>query len=450
MQAKTKEEKKIFEWSKKLKPITKAQKDWGFKNIFKHYVYRTNAKCQCFNCGHEWNNEHPKDTMSLIGCTCPVCGQELQVRTYMKQTDRYGNKSEVIDRSWSYIEEDYMSVMSVYKDYQVIRHYHYYTSCKRGKAREWSCNEIVQDWISPKGKHTIVAHLLTSGPFGNYERWSYRDGLQIRKNSDKYSIDKLWYPRKKMIPEVDRLGIFDDGLGLSMVNKICIMLNDIRMEILYKNKQLDLLYHLVYQKEKLNSLWSSIKICIRNNYIIKDAFIWCDHMELLKSFGKDLRNEKYVCPIDLDVEHQHYNKKMEIINRRKETQRMLNEIEQYESIYEKHICKFNNLKIENKDFIIVPICSVYDFYLEGEILHHCVFNNEYFKDNHSLILSARINDTNRLETIQVNLRDFTISQSHGLCNVNSDYHDVILETIRKQLPVIRKMSRQKLSKELTT
>ena len=62
--------------------------------------------------------------------------------------------------------------------------------------------------------------------------------------------------------------------------------------------------------------WASIKICIRNGYTIADGSMWRDMIELLRHFGKDTNSPKYVCPQDLNAEH---DKWVEKRNRQKGT-----------------------------------------------------------------------------------------------------------------------------------
>jgi hypothetical protein len=57
------------------------------------------------------------------------------------------------------------------------------------------------------------------------------------------------------------------------------------------------------KEQQINRYWNSIKICIRNNYQIKDATIWFDTVRLLDHFDKDLLSTKYVCPDDLHKAH---------------------------------------------------------------------------------------------------------------------------------------------------
>lgn len=61
------------------------------------------------------------------------------------------------------------------------------------------------------------------------------------------------------------------------------------------------------------------------------------------------------------------------------------------------------------DIEISPLKTVNDFYCEGSALHHCVFTMGYYKRKDSLILGAKVNGE-RTETIEVSLKDFSVSQ----------------------------------------
>jgi hypothetical protein len=50
-----------------------------------------------------------------------------------------------------------------------------------------------------------------------------------------------------------------------------------------------------------------------------------------------------------------------------------------------------------------------------------------------------------METIEVDLRDFRIVQSRGKCNMNSPYHDRIVDLMRDNMEQIRKI-KQKANK----
>ena len=100
------------------------------------------------------------------------------------------------------------------------------------------------------------------------------------------------------------------------------------------------------------------------------------------------------------------------------------------------IGKFIDLVISDNKLIIVPLKSLDEFKQEGDIMHHCVFANGYWKRSDCLILSARIGDK-RIETIEINLKTLDIVQSRGACNQNTEYHERIIGLVRKNIGLIK-------------
>ena len=108
------------------------------------------------------------------------------------------------------------------------------------------------------------------------------------------------------------------------------------------------------------------------------------------------------------------------------------EAEKY--IKEKSI--FFDLKLSDGKIVVVPLKSLEEFQQEGEIMHHCVFTNEYYKKKDTLILSARIGKKH-VETVEVNLKTLSIVQSRGVCNQNTEYHERIIGLVTKNMNLIR-------------
>jgi len=92
------------------------------------------------------------------------------------------------------------------------------------------------------------------------------------------------------------------------IKVLITLLSDSRAETLLKAGQTDLLRYFTNGNfSKIDDYFSSVKICIRNFYIVKDASLWRDYIDLLRSFWKDLHNAKYVCPADLKAERKWKN-----------------------------------------------------------------------------------------------------------------------------------------------
>ena len=76
------------------------------------------------------------------------------------------------------------------------------------------------------------------------------------------------------------------------------------------------------------------------------------------------------------------------------------------------------------------------FYEEGKAMRHCVFTNDYFKRENSLVLSARIGDE-RIETIEISLETFEIIQSYGVMNQCTRYHEQIIDLVNRNIRLVR-------------
>ena len=168
--------------------------------------------------------------------------------------------------------------------------------------------------------------------------------------------------------------------------------------------------------------------------------MWFDYLDLLKRYHKDLHNAYYVCPTNLKKAHDLYVAKKkrddEKARKARDMQRLL-ELKKYAEDYIKEKSKFFDLKLSDGKIVVIPLKSLEEFQQEGEIMHHCVFSNEYFKKKDSLILSARIG-SKRIETVEVNLKSFQIVQSRAVCNGTSEYHDCIIRLVEKNMSLIKK------------
>lgn len=99
-----------------------------------------------------------------------------------------------------------------------------------------------------------------------------------------------------------------------------------------------------------------------------------------KNLGKDTRNPIYVCPSNLKASHDKYVAK-----------RKVKEMADKGKSYKKDKAKFLGLKFENQNIQISVLQDIEDFVEEGRELNHCVFKNQYYARDKSLILSAKVN-----------------------------------------------------------
>ncbi len=65
--------------------------------------------------------------------------------------------------------------------------------------------------------------------------------------------------------------------------------------------------------------------------------------------------------------------------RRQRDMKQMEALKKYEKEYEKLKSRFFDLNISDGSIIIVPLKSLDEFRQEGQIMHHCVFTNNYFR-----------------------------------------------------------------------
>ena len=87
-----------------------------------------------------------------------------------------------------------------------------------------------------------------------------------------------------------------------------------------------------------------MKICRRHGYHIADYTIWTDHIDLLRHFNKDIRSPKYICPEDLNKEHNRLVCKRTLEKEREEIQKKAREAYRYEENYRKAKSKYFGLR----------------------------------------------------------------------------------------------------------
>ena len=123
---------------------------------------------------------------------------------------------------------------------------------------------------------------------------------------------------------------------------------------------------------------------------------------MLKRLGKDIHNPKYICPSDLRGEH---NKREVELRRQREREAMERKREKAmadEGHFRELKSKFFGIRFTDGTIQVHVLESEQEYIEEGAELHHCLFLNEYYLKENSLILSATI-EGKRIETIEVSL-----------------------------------------------
>ena len=429
MKPRTKQQREVFALSEKLPELTVTQKQWAEHKCKVSLGCNSGSKIWCLHCNAMFKSNKNETT------TCPHCGSHLKV-----------NESKIR----TYKAYNYFTIITTCKGWQVIRHFQTFQYAKKNSHNEINMLEIVQVWLNDKGEYQVIArkqHLMNM--YCNYDScWDWTSDLEIRDINkkygrlyEKYDLFPLHiYPRMKTLPILRRNG-FSNEFYLSPFTSFYYLIKDWQFEVLWKNKQISLLKRLCKLRaynELFDKRWNSIKIAIRHHYQIQDANLWIDYWDLLNRFGYDTNNPHYICPKDLKVAHDEMVKKKEKADESERLKKMIADNKEYIEKKGKFfgVC----FTTKDKDIVVSVIKSVKDIYDEGKAMHHCVFANEYHKKDGSLILTAKDNTGERLETIEVDLETFNIIQSRGKFNQNTPYHDRIVSLVKRNMKKIKKIA----------
>ena len=437
MRPKTRIQKEVARLSKRLPKLTDTQQAYAFRHCFSHYaIKRADGTNICTECGHSWKSGHDlADT--ICGCACPHCGMELEALRTRKSV---------------FNENEYFSILTTCKQYQVIRFFFVKSRYKAGQAAEYSVFEVVQRWITPNGKTTTIARLRGMSIM-YYDLWNECSDMEVRKCQEypAYDITPICtYPRQRFIPELKRNGFNGDFHGISPVRLFKALLSDPRIETLMKGGEIEGMKYFLVNPLIADECWASYLIAKRHKYQIGNLSMWCDYLRMLKKLGQDLRNPKNICPEDFIVAHDNATRKVEALHekeraadrrrweaerREREQQRQLQRKKDAEDFIANK-SKFFGLVITDEEIIIKVLESIDEYYSEGKAQNICVFGSEYYKKADTLILSARIGGE-IIETVEVDLRTLKVVQCHGKYNQDTEYHERIIDLVNKNANLIR-------------
>ena len=417
MKARNKFEAAVMKQSKHLRPITKQQIKWAFRECISHFAYRLpKGRTTCMDCGHSWVMNKHKET-----CTCPHCRAKLQVQT---------------TRARKHKEQHYFTILTTSGDYQVLRMYLLIVGMEKGYPAESSVIEIGQYWWNSQGKQTIVAIQRTMGSY--LDTFAFHSPKAIRRDNEvyQYIAQSPLYPKVKSLDILQRNGFAGDCHDISPTKLIPALLTDSRAETLFKGGRTADLRHFLINPHGIDQYWAAYKITLRKHYLITDIALWCDYVDMLRRLGKDTHNALYVCPEDLQVAHDEVHRKLRARQEREQEEHKRQKALEDEARFQKLKAPFFGITFTDGTIQIRVLESVQEYIEEGQALHHCVFTNEYHLKEKSLILSARI-EGKRVETIEVSLETMQVIQCRGLMNQNTEYHERIIELVHQNMKQIQ-------------
>ena len=345
-------------------------------------------------------------------------------------------------------------------DWQVLRHFYLYASFKYKKPFENIYYECMQQWFKD-GMYVFLARNRREG----YCEDAWCGEMSIKKSYGHCSVlgdprligyDKAFYIKEQ--PQFKYLKT-DEEAGLRVDDMFrAVNASPYWETIINKAPQLFKFLEkrgMTNDREKA----SAVKVALRHGYNIESPE-WCDLVDMLAYLGKDLHNPKYVAPADLKEMHDDImkqvaakRKKMRVLaikrNQIRNEKKALREIEREKKavkMYHSKRKKFFGLLISGNGIEIHVLKSVNEFAEEGIAMNHCVFSNKYYdtiKKPNCLIMSAT-KDGERVETIEVDLKDYKIVQSRGCHNSVTPYHNTIIGLVESNMDKIRSLNGRKV------
>jgi len=430
MKAKTKFQKKIVSLSNKLPGLSEAQVTYLKEELFEHgATLLKSGKLSCLDCGHQWQNKGAVLAGVVLGEECPNCHRQLKVQRTRKKV---------------FANETYYQVVSVFEGYQVVRVFIARKYFKAGQPQRFTIQKVYENFISEDGQIGNVGYYQTSKW---YESWG--GGYELRSdlsNSDyRLSLkNKAIYPRRSLIKILKRNGLTKDFHGCNPPDLFYTLINNPKSETLLKAKQYHLLNQYVMDSRKFEENWASIKICIRNNYYVAEPIEWMDYLGLLRDFGKDVHNSKYICPKNMMLQHNIYVKKKRKLRMKQELEKQRQEIEYAQIEYEKMKKPYMGLIFSNDLVEVSFMNTVEEVMIDSDELKHCSFASKYYKKK-TLLFSAKINKK-RIATIEFNPEKKKIVQLRGYHNHMTNYDQQITALFQQNMKVIADCTKPKRKK----
>lgn len=443
----TRREQKVMALHKRLPELSPAQRKFMMQDFPMVGYYWKRGEVWCQHCGHVEKVMVPELAVSLEydDYICPACGQRLTLKHH---AERHGKRDEEF-------MEQLKTIVTTIGGQQVFRTYVSERANVKGEPTEYKQHDIFENWVDEQGREVILSRQYSRSLW--HMRWEYDSEWSVKHhngNASGYYVTEdifeisanYFYPDWRMSKTVRRNGWCrefqkDGDWRISPVLVVQNLLMYPECEMMAKAGQTEMFYYACSNgRTEMAKYMPSIRICNRNKYVIKDPGIWCDYIDMLVYFGKDVRNAHYVCPSDLRAAHDRLlKKKIDREFREKLTKDIAKSV-RYEKEYREQKGRYFGVCFGNEHITVTVICSVKEMAMEGAAMHHCVYANAYYKKENSLILSAKDSRGMRLETIEVSLRTWQVLQSRGVCNNPTKYHDEIVRLVNENMYQLKKVA----------
>ncbi len=444
MKPRSKVEHAMLALAAKLPPITDRQRQYAFDHCFapRAVVMPRKREVRCMCCGQTavYDKMYIDSFLRNEQYDCPYCGRTVYAEKNSPTT------------AWR--ERKLFTVITTFRGHQVAR------TCEVGRYNytndsfaRYDLDEIFQIWVTDSGREVITGRQLHRS--FNSTTWDYHKPFDIRHHNGGangcYQFDDIYdisgnflYPDIRATRVLKRNG-WHKGLlrfqnAIALTDAMRWLLSVPVAEMLVKTGQDDLFLNMVRRGERQLPFLHSVRIANRNGYIVEDAQMWLDMLQMADELGKDTHNPKVVCPTDLRAAHDALLAPVARLREKRNREQQRLSAKDWEERYQTAKAPYFGICFGNDNVEISVIRSVADMAEEGEKMHHCVFTNGYYKRDDSLILSARDKAGNRLETIEFSLRTFKVVQSRAKFNATTEHHNEIVSLVNRNAALFQQIS----------
>ncbi len=387
--------------------------------------------CSCGGYASQYGKQHPWPIWHPEGYECPHCHQI---------TENVGEIS-----NWHYQEDN--RLVTVFENHDGCDFIRYFW-VRVGWAKGWgNWFDVFEAWrytFDEEGRMYVMRRQFR-GP--EYD-WSMvpDDPLRIINNSQ-CRLDRLRQSTYAAIGELSprfmkaHVEIPEIAVSSWIIQWLCEVTDpnfDPHMETLLVKRQFDAFFYFLSRHGEAE-FWPQVKMAMRRDYEMTE--MWFDELHNLQELGLSLTDPKNLFPINLKAQHEAHN---DIIDRRTQQQILkakiqsaLNKLPEYEKKYaktmEEKIMRYANVVITAPGLVLTPLKTIREFAEEGTALSHCLYTSEYFAVKDYLVMSARDEMGNRLETVTVSIHQQKIVACLGAHNKFSTYHKRIQYVVEKAM-----------------
>lgn len=436
MKPKTKEQARLLEIVQLQPDLTEKQLEYAKKNCFSNIAIESRGRIVCTQCGHAWR---PKDADKASETQCPHCKRKLTVQH---------NKA-------SYEGWAYLTITKQVDDYQAFRFIRIRRKAKANKVYHWY-HDVGTTFMDMNGK--MIDFTLGRFTMGYVlDAWSFDSQVELRGTN---VLSRLYTDAlicKSIHPVLKRNGWNGKLFKKDAVELTQKLLTDPKFESLWKIGQFGICEFILgrYGRRKNGEIMERIiKLANRHGKIFKTINEWTDMLDYvddLIELGKDFGNPKVLFPENFQEEKMRINDKVhqkrEREERERQARRAMEQAEREKKKKEwinKYQRTFKEFSIMSNGLTITPLLTKKDFEDEYKALKHCI--RSYYGKEDALLVSISYNGE-KLETAEIDLKNYNIVQCRGKYNHPSNKHDEIVKLIEKNMRIIKAYNNRKFEKK---